>query len=838
MNDFPDSFLRLPVQPLLQRISDALQDGHALLSTPTGSGKTTCVPLLLRELPCLNGGKILMLEPRRIAARAAAMRMSSLLGEKVGKTVGYRTRFESKVSRETIVEVVTEGILIRQLQNDPELSRVGLVIFDEFHERSLQADLGLALCLDLCQLREELRILVMSATLDSGALCKLLGDATLIEGAGRSFPVTISHLPPVAKERSLVQQVVRGVQHAWDEDEGDILAFLPGAGEIHRSLQMLREKLPEANILPLFGDLNFHEQDKVFKRDSRQRRVILATPIAETSITIDNISCVVDSGYFRRPLFDSSTGLSRLSTHRISRASADQRAGRAGRMKPGTCYRLWNKNIDHGLLDFTPPEILNADLVPVVLELALWGVTDPSQLSWLDVPRSSSWNSAVRLLQRLNLLGERGFITNLGRRVAALPVHPRLGCMLIAGERAGHAWTACLLAACLVDRDPCKGTNGSADIEKRVRLLEGFQRLGGQKQKEGNSQLCQRLLKAAKQWQSILAGPKISQVKYEELGNLLTYAYPDRVALLRKGSYQRYTLATGGGAELLPGDALTGSMLLVVPQVDARQGNGRVFLAARLSLQELRESHDHLLRQVEKVEWDEKNSKVVAAADTMLGRLVLERTSLSNRSSEQITEALIQGILQTGIDCLPWTREVRELQERIGSLLCWLPAQWPDIGDGALIADLDWLRPYLPGMNRLAHLKQLGLKSIFLALLSWEQQVQLEKLAPTHLNVPSGSKIRLQYTAGKAPVLPVRIQELFGLQHTPRICREQIAVTLHLLSPASRPIQITSDLHSFWQNTYPEIKKELAGRYPKHYWPDDPFQAIATSKTKKNMKKL
>lgn len=837
MNVFPDSFLQLPVQPLLPRIGDALQEGHVILCTPTGSGKTTCVPLELRNLELLAGRKILMLEPRRIAARAAAVRMSTLLGEQVGRTVGYRTRFESKVSRETTVEVVTEGILIRQLQNDPGLSNVGLVIFDEFHERSLQADLGLALCLDLCQLREDLRILIMSATIDSGALSKLLGGGTCIEGEGRSFPVTISHLPPLKSETSVVNQVIRGVHHAWENVEGDILAFLPGAAEIRRSQLLLAEQLPEALILALFGNLSFHEQDKVFKRSSNQRRVILATPIAETSITIENISCVVDSGYFRRPLFDSSSGLSRLATQRISRASADQRAGRAGRLAPGTCFRLWNKATDHGLLDFTPPEILNADLAPLVLELALWGVTDPGQLAWLDTPRASTWSSAVRLLQRLNLLGEKGQITSLGRRVAELPVHPRLGCMLLAGDQLGFLWTACLLAACLVDRDPCRGKNNSSDISDRVQLLQDFKQLSGPKQKGGDGDLCLRLLKLASQWYRSIGGTQAQKVHYEELGNLLTYAYPDRIAMQRKSSRHRYMLATGSGAELFPGDLLTGSKMLVVPQVDARQGDGRIFLAAALNLSELQEHHSQLLRHVDNIEWEEASEKVVATTDCMIGSIVVKRKPLADIKPEQLTEAFIQGIREKGVNYLPWSREAREFQHRIGFLASWQPGKWPEIDDVALFTDFDWLRPYLFGLRKLSHLKQLDLKKIFLALLPWGQRVQLDQLVPTHLSVPSGSKIRLQYTPGDAPVMPVRIQEIFGLECTPKICQDKVAVTLQLLSPARRPIQITSDLQSFWKNTYPEVKKELAGRYPKHYWPDDPLQAVATSRPKKRMKK-
>ncbi|SHO48243.1 ATP-dependent helicase HrpB [Desulfopila aestuarii] len=828
-------YTELPVATVIEQLQESLAAAHAVLSAPTGSGKTTLAPLALLDSPTFLGKRILMLEPRRIAARAAAVRMSEMLGETVGNTVGYRTRVESRISASTRLEVVTEGILIRRLQHDPELTGVGLVIFDEFHERSLQADLGLALCLDLTELRDDLRLLVMSATLNAAPICKLLGSAPHITASGRSYPVTIEHLPPRNQNSPLASQVTYGVLHAYQNLTGDILAFLPGTGDIHRCRQLLNEKLPEAHILPLYGNLSHQEQDRIFRRDDDRRRIILATPIAETSLTIENITAVVDSGYYRRPVYDHGSSLNRLTTFRISKSSADQRAGRAGRLGPGHCFRLWSKEVEHSLLAQTPPEIIGADLSSLVLELALWGVTDSGQLRWLDPPRSSAWETAVQLLQSLALLDRTGHITTLGRRVATLPMHPRLGVMLVKGVTLGLSWTASLTAAILAERDIIKGRDSSADLEERVRLLARFAQKPTDIPPHLDKGHCRRLVEDAKGWLAQLASPKESRLALNEIGNLLAFGYPDRIARLRPGSTNRYQLAIGTGAVILPTDPLCGTELLVAPQLDARQGDGRIFLAAPISEDDLYTHHTHLIREVESISWDSREKRVNAEEETQLGAIVLKRKVLTDPNQEQIGRAFLEGVQQSGSEQLPWSREAREIQARICALRHWQPGKWPDLADTTLMEDLSWLAPYCQGMKRVERLRELDLKTILLSLLSWEKQQLLEKLAPSHYLVPSGSRIRLTYTPGELPILAVRLQELFGLVETPTICTGQIPILLHLLSPAGRPMQITSDLHSFWSTTYPEVRKELAGRYPKHYWPEDPFTATATSRTKKQM---
>ncbi len=825
----------LPVSQALDELLAALNRGHAVLSAPTGSGKTTLTPLALLASPRFVATGIVMLEPRRIAARAAATRMSQMLGEEVGGTVGYRTRLHSRVSAATRIEVVTEGILIRKLQQDPELAGIDLVIFDEFHERSLQADLGLALCLDLAELRDDLRLLVMSATLETEPVSRLLDDAPVITASGRSYPVDIRYLPEIGASSSIADQVARGVLQAWHHDSGDILAFLPGAAEIRRCLRLVTTELPEALVLPLYGDLSHQEQDRVFRASEGQRRVILATPIAETSLTIDGIGCVVDGGWHRRPIYDPTSGLTRLVTQRISRASADQRAGRAGRTGPGSCYRLWNAEVDHSLPARTPPEILHGDLTPLALELALWGVTDPHQLRWLDPPRESGWESAVNLLRQLQLLDRRAAITPLGRRIATLPLHPRLGLILVEAERRGCPRTGCLLAALLSERDPVKGEIQSADIEERLRMLATDGKDLDSSYPNADGKLCKRLAQQAGQWQRLLACPPEQRLAFTEIGDLLVAGFPDRIALQRPGAPHRYQMAGGRGAELAPADPLAASRLLVAPRVDSRQGDGRIFLAAPLDQGDLQKQHGNLLREVQCITWDDNTGRVQASQDLMLDRLVLRSRPITDPNPEKMSEALLHGVRQRGTKALPWTRQSRELQARIEFLAGRHPNEWPALSDEALLADLDWLAPYVLGMRGLDHLRQLDLKTILLSRLSWPQQLQLDRLAPTHLQVPSGSKIRLDYSPGQPPVLAVRLQELFGLTDTPHVCNGEVAVLLHLLSPAGRPMQVTTDLASFWSTTYPQIRKELAGRYVKHYWPEDPFTASPTATTKKRM---
>lgn len=820
----------LPVAAVLPQLKAALKEGHAILTAPTGSGKTTLVPLELLAEDWLAGGRIIMLEPRRIAARAAAARMSELCGEAVGERVGYRIRFDSRISARTRIEVVTEGILTRRLQSDPGLTDTGLVIFDEFHERSLHADLGLALCLDLCQLRPELRLLVMSATLDASPLSRLMGGAPVICGHGRSYPVEVRYLPPPRPDSSIPANVARGIEHAWQNTAGDILAFLPGAGEIRATAELLTDRLAAAAILPLYGELPHAEQDRVLRPWRQQdRRIILATPIAETSITIEGIVCVVDSGLARRPRFDPATGLNKLETVRISRASAEQRRGRAGRLGPGHCYRLWDRETDTGLLPFTPPEITTGDLAPAVLELAFWGVSDPDQLQWLDLPRKGAWTSAGDLLKTLGALDAKGRITGLGRKMARLPVHPRLAAMLLAGIDLHLGATASLIAALLSERDLLKGGKKSCDLRDR---LQAMTNPGG----TADQAVRRRVRQLVGQWRELLRIDSGEQVQGEKSGLLLSFAYPDRIAVLRQGSREGYQLSTGKGALLDRGDLLAGSPLLVVPQLDAGRENARIYLAAPVDEEALRSHHPKLFSGGERIWWDTAAERVQAATEVLLGRIVLVSRPLARPDQQKVLACLLTGVREQGLDKLPWTDEARQLQARIGCLRLWLDGGWPDCSDGALQADLCWLAPYCTGMTSPAQLKQLNMKTILESLFARDQLLLLNRLAPSHLTVPSGSRIRLHYEPGRPPNLAVRIQEMFGQAATPTICDGQVRVTVSLLAPSGRPIQITADLESFWHTTYVSVKKELAGRYPKHSWPDDPRQATATRRTKKMMR--
>ena len=826
---------RLPILPVLPQVRAALHSGPAILSAQTGSGKTTLVPLALLEEGWLSGRKIIMLEPRRIAARAAAARMSELIGEPLGGTVGYRIRFDNKVSSRTRIEVVTEGILTRRLQSDPELAGVGLVIFDEFHERSLQADLGLTLCLDLCELRDDLRLLVMSATLDTEPLSRLMNGAPIIRGEGESYPVEVHYLPPPSSKTPIVQGMERGIEHAWQAEQGDILAFLPGAGEIRATEETLAGRFAATDILPLYGELSHAQQDRVLRpSDRRNRRIILATPIAETSITIEGIGCVVDSGLARRPRFNPATGLDRLETVRISQASAEQRRGRAGRLGPGHCYRLWGRETQQGLLPFTPPEIVNSDLTSLVLDLALWGVSEPDQSRWLDPPRAGAWNSARDLLRSMGALDTQGRITTTGRKLASLPIHPRLGAMLLAAVKLQIGATSCMLAALLSERDIFKGRNRSIDLRDRLQALVN---LRDHHDGAVDPIIRSKILQQIGQWRKLLRIDSAEPIKEAACGTLLTFAYPDRLAVLRKGSRAHYQLVSGKGALLADGDPLAGSPFLVAAHLDAGRQDARIFLAAPVDENDLHLHHPELFTTQERIWWDPPSGRVQAVAERLLGRIALSQIPLAHPDPEQVLSSFLAGIREIGLEKLPWNHESRQVQARIGSLRIWQGKGWPDVSDSALLADLAWLAPFCLRITSPAELRHLDMKTILKSLFSRQQLLELEKAAPTHITAPSGSRIQLVYEPGQQPVLAVRLQEMFGQHVTPTVCHGRIKVTLHLLSPSRRPIQMTSDLESFWLTTYGEVKKELAGRYPKHYWPDDPHQAQATARTKKAMQK-
>ena len=842
--------IKFPIHEVLPELRAQLGSRQAVvLSAPPGSGKTTVAPLALLDEVWLAGRTILMLEPRRLAARLAAAFMARQLGEEVGQTVGYRVRFEARVSPATRLEVVTVGVFTRRLQDDPDLAGVGLVIFDEFHERSLQGDLALALCLDVMGgLREDLKVLIMSATLDTEAVSRLLDQAPVVTGAGQSYPVEVEYsragqmLQPQSRE--IARQMAAAINRVLVEQPGDILAFLPGAAEIRLTLALLHGSLDVAEIVihPLYGDLSLAAQTAAVQPDSQgRRRIILATPIAETSVTIEGIHTVVDSGWKRTPQFDPNSGLSRLITQRISMASATQRTGRAGRLGPGRCLRLWGRGEEHGFKPFDPPDILAADLSQLVLDLARWGVHDTAELRWLDPPPAGHFAQAQDVLLALGALAPLGRITPLGKKMADLPVHPRLGLMLLMAASQGETGLACDLAALLSERDLIKGRDRSADIEDRLHVLAVFRRDGASAAKslEADMDGCRRVIQTSRQLRDQLL--KSTRSKSADItgvsvsaGELLAMAFPDRIAQRRIAGQGQYKLTSGRGAILPAHDRLVAYEYLAVADLDSGRIEGRIFLAAPLAKEALLTLFADRLRWEERVSWEEGSGTVKAQRLLHLDELILESTTLSKPAAEAVLAALLSGIRRLGLAVLPWSDKARELQARLQCMRLWQPeAEWPDVSDAGLFEKLDqWLAPYLTGMRSVEHLKRLDLFAILTALLDWRLQSQLERDAPTHLTVPSGSRVRLQYTPGESPALAVRLQEMFGLADTPRICNNTVPVLLHLLSPARRPMQITQDLHGFWETTYHEVKKELRGRYPKHHWPDDPWQAQPTSRIK------
>ncbi|CAK0760785.1 ATP-dependent RNA helicase HrpB [Gammaproteobacteria bacterium] len=855
----------MPVRAVLPRLTEVLAANRGVvLHAPPGAGKTTLVPLALQRASWLAGQSILVLEPRRLAARAAAGRMAQLLGEEVGETVGYRIRFDQRVSRRTRIEVHTEGILTRRLQGDPALTGVGLVVFDEFHERSLDADLALALCLDIAQgLRDDLRLLVMSATLEVDRVAGLLRRVGLggevVAAKGRSFPVEVLYLPR-DPEGDPALYVAAAVRRALVEHTGDVLAFLPGAGEIRRAQEMLGQA-PECALdtdvvlHALYGDLSQEAQDQALLPDRKGRRkVVLTTPIAETSLTIEGITTVVDAGLARVPRFDPGSGLTRLETIRISQSSAAQRAGRAGRLGPGVCRRLWSEATQQSLATRTSPEVLSADLAGFVLDLALWGV-EATALEWLDPPPAGPLAQARALLQTLDALDSVGRITTVGRSLAELPLHPRLAHLLRAAQELGTAGLAADIAAILSGRDllrsdPSRKSERSCDLSIRLEALTAFRR-GGRAaalSQGADPFACSQAEATARQLRSLVkASPPQGPVVPIEVGRVLALAYPDRVAGRRAGETERYLLSGGRGVRLSLGDPMGRYPLLVAAHLDAGRGEGVIHLAAPIELADVREVLAHHIQSQDRLEWDEPTGAVLARREERLGELLLETRPLARPDPEAVRAAVLEGIRTSKkaqssgqsagyvLDVLPWTPELREWQARVLSLRTWKPEEgWPDVSDLALMESLpEWLEPFLDGITRRDHFARVDLAAALSGHLSWEQTRHLEAQAPTHLTVPSGSRLRLSYTpGGEAPILAVKLQELFGLGDTPRVAGGKVVVTLHLLSPARRPIQVTQDLRGFWERTYPEVKKELKGRYPKHPWPDDPWTATPTARAK------
>ena len=821
-----------PVDELLPQLNTTLQQNlNVVLQAPPGAGKTTRVPLALLTASWLADKKIIMLEPRRIAARAAARFMAGSLGEGVGETVGYRVRQDSKLGPKTRIEVVTEGILTRMLQDDPALESVGVVIFDEFHERNLNSDLALALCLDAQQgLRDDLRLIVMSATLDGAEVARLLDNAPVLTSEGRSYPVALRHQPVKINfsrdRRGFLQAVVRQIMTVLQEEQGSVLVFLPGAGEIQQVYTSLQESIQQDDIIlaPLFGQLSADEQDAAIQpAPEGKRKLVLATSIAETSLTIDGIRIVIDSGLMRSPRFDANTGLSQLVTLSVSQAGAAQRCGRAGRTQAGVCYRLWSAATH--LVPHTNPEILDADLAALMLELAQWGVADVQALRWLDTPPAPHVSQAVELLQQLGALDDAGRITRHGAAMVQWGVHPRLAHMMLRGKEIGVGSLACEIAALLSERDVLRGRVREADLQLRVEALRDRSRASNIDQAA-----IRQVRQTAQQWQRQLKVTAVNEQTDLALGGvLLAYAYPDRIARQRDNDGSRYLLSNGRGASLNEGDMLSREEYVIAAHL-AGGREARIFLAAAITREQLESFHADLIQTQCFVSWDPHNNCVQARRQQCIGELILDDAEWRDADAEAVQQALLEGIQQQGLNCLPWNDRARELQARVNFLHAELNEPWPDLSDATLLATLDdWLSPYLTGMSRLSHLQRLDLYGILLARLPWALQNSLNELAPTHLVVPSGSRVRLDYRQSP-PVLAVRLQEMFGLTDTPRIANGRVAVLLHLLSPARRAVQITQDLAGFWQSSYHDVKKDLKGRYPKHHWPDDPVQAQPTAK--------
>lgn len=832
----------LPVNEAVPRLLAALESHrNAVLEAPPGAGKSTGVPLYLLDASWLAGRKIVMLEPRRLAARAVATRMATLRGERVGDTIGYRTRLEAQVSRATRIEVITEGILTRRLQQDAALEGVALVIFDEFHERNLEADLALALCLDAQgTVREDLRLLAMSATLDGSAVSHLMHDAPVVSSVGRSFPVDTQYLTRTGRDAPrLEQEVVRAVRTAHENESGDILVFLPGTAEIRRVAGMLLEPALDARtgILPLYGDLSPDAQDAAIRPGAGgERKVVLATNIAETSLTIEGVRVVIDSGLERRSRFDPRSGMSRLDTVRCSRASADQRRGRAGRLGPGVCVRLWTESEHAALAQHRPADMLEADLAPLTLELAEWGVADPAKLRWLDMPPAAPFAQARDLLGRLDAIDAGGRITAQGRAMSQLGAHPRLAHMMVQGAANGLAMLACEIAGVLTERDLLRprGRERNADLELRVEALRSGRSPTAEFDVDGGARQ-----RAARQRDLFLRRLEhksaASHATRGDTGLLLALAYPDRVALRRSDS-NRYLLANGRGAFFAESQSLAREALLAIAELDAGEREARIFLAAAIDRASFEHSFAHEIEEREEVVWDSRQRIVSARRIRCFGALILEERALKNADSEALKPAMLAGIRELGITALPWTRELHAWQARIEFLRRAVPertSDWPDVSDAALLATLDtWLAPFLDGVARADRLGSIDLRAAMHALLTWKQTEELNRLMPSHLVVPSGSSIPIVYDADESASVAVRLQEVFGLRATPRIADGRIALTLKLLSPAGRPVQVTQDLESFWARGYQEVRKELKGRYPKHHWPDDPLQAAPTRRVR------
>ncbi|MEO8336566.1 MAG: ATP-dependent helicase HrpB [bacterium] len=825
----------LPIEQSLAELLDALgRSPSVVLQAPPGAGKTTRVPLALLDAPWLDGRRILMLEPRRLAARAAARRMTSMLGEMVGDTVGFRVRGESRISGATRIEVVTEGVLTKMLLDDATLDRYGAVLFDEFHERSIHADLGLALTRQTQELvRPDLRILVMSATLDGLGVSTLLGNAPIVTSEGRRYSVEIRHVPIVSSAR-IEDAVAACVRNALARDEGSILAFLPGQGEIRRCLSLLeRSNLArDVTLLPLYGDLSPAAQDAaIAPAPSGARKVVLATSIAETSLTIEGVRVVVDSGLSRVSRFSARSGMSRLETVRVSRSSADQRSGRAGRTAPGVSYRLWAAGEDAHLPDRTRPEILETDLASLALDLAVAGVHDPRELRWLDAPPAAALDHARTLLRSLGALDADHRITPHGREISSFGLHPRLAHMLLLAFALNLGATACVIAALLEERDVIRRDAQFRELDLRSRvaiITEHARDAGGDVDRDA----VRRVREQSRVWGRQLRVPTAEPVDQHAIGRLLALAYPERVAQRREGAGDRYLLRNGSGAVLQDPGVLANVPYLAIADLDGRSPQARIYLAAPLAREEIDASFAADVEVEEVVAWDTDAGVVRAVRRERLGAIVLHEGALRDVDADVSAQVVMDAIRRHDGISLPWSESAERLRDRVAFVRT-LDPDWPDFSEPALVATMDdWLRPHLTGVLRSGQVHRLPMHDMLLGMLTWEQRRLLDELAPTHLVVPTGSRIPLDYADATAPSIAVRLQEMFGMVDTPRIAGGRVPVTLHLLSPAHRPVQVTRDLAGFWRSSYFDVRRDLRGRYPKHEWPEDPLNATPTRRAK------
>jgi ATP-dependent helicase HrpB len=821
--------INLPVTDIIHEVRQHLSNQNTLIvNAPPGAGKSTLLPLALIEEEWLQGKKIVMLEPRRLAAKTIALRMASLWGDDVGQTIGYRIRFENRVSDKTKIEVVTEGILTRMLHTDNALEDVALVIFDEFHERSLHADVAMALCREAQQvLRPDLRMMVMSATLNMPQLTALL-NCPVAESKGKQYPVEIIYSGD-ADETLLPELAARTVAKAIAEHEGDVLVFLPGEGEIKKCEEILKNQLFEFSIHALYGQLPQQEQFlAIMPNKFGKRKIVLATSIAETSLTIEGVRIVVDSGFGRTQKFDTRSGLSRLETNRISIDSADQRAGRAGRLSSGVCYRMWTAATHSRLAPHRIPEIMEADLAALVLDLKLWGIHDIQELTWLNPPPKAAVAQATDTLEQLNAL-EKGKITPHGKHIHRLACHPRIAHMLIMAKEGHNLQLATDIAALLEERDPLPRDSG-IDLNLRIEAL----RRARKNNSLGNR--FTRIEKVAASYRRMLSVEVDNHfIDSQETGLLLAFAYPERIAFARPGNNAQFQLANGKYAMFSHQDSLAHEPWLAVANMDLRDGMGKLFLAAPIDPKDLLP----LVKEQEVIVWDTRRGGLLANKELRIGSIVLQSKPLANPSENARLEAVSQAIINEGEALLDFDESMIQLQNRILSIRIWNPEEnWPDVTTSKLLqTNTMWLAPYLKGVKKPDDLKKINLSEALFHSLDWEKQQRLNTLVPQKMEVPSGSKINITYFPnGTTPVLSVRLQEVFGLSDTPKLNAGKTAVVMHLLSPGYKPVQITSDLKSFWNNLYFEVKSELKRRYPKHSWPDDPWTAAAVAKGKSHKK--